>query len=85
MELPDKKRLLAQLVGHERRTRSGGKDLFSHYQGGHADLANAVAGACVATATRTIERHFYLLDDNPNPGGWVGDVSIAGDRRAAGF
>jgi hypothetical protein len=50
VELLDNKRLLAQLTGLERRVRSGGKDLVSHYAGGHDDLANAAAGACVMVA-----------------------------------
>jgi hypothetical protein len=47
VELLDNKRLLAQLTGLERRARSGGKDLITHYAGGHDDLANSAAGACV--------------------------------------
>jgi hypothetical protein len=47
VELLDNKRLLAQLTGLERRARSGGKDLITHYAGGHDDLANAAAGVCV--------------------------------------
>ena len=47
VELLDNKRLLAQLTGLERRARSGGKDLITHYAGGHDDLANSTAGACV--------------------------------------
>jgi len=47
VELLDNKRLLAQLMGLERRARSGGKDLITHYAGGHDDLANAAAGVCV--------------------------------------
>jgi len=47
VELLDNKRLKAQLAGLERRTRSGGKDLITHYPGGHDDVANAAAGACV--------------------------------------
>ena len=47
VELLENKRLHAQLTGLERRTRSGGKDLITHFQGGHDDLANAAAGACV--------------------------------------
>jgi len=47
VELLDNKRLIAQLTGLERRARSGGKDLITHYAGGHDDLANAAAGACV--------------------------------------
>ncbi len=47
VELLDNKRLLAQLTGLERRARSGGKDLITHYAGGHDDLANSCAGVCV--------------------------------------
>lgn len=47
VELLDSKRLVSQLRGLERRARSGGKDLVAHYPGGHDDLANAAAGACV--------------------------------------
>lgn len=47
VELLDNKRLKAQLAGLERRTRFGGKDLITHYPGGHDDVANAAAGACV--------------------------------------
>ena len=47
VELLDIKRLAGQLSGLERRARAGGKDLITHYSGGHDDLANAAAGACV--------------------------------------
>ena len=50
VELLESKRLHAQLTGLERRTRSGGKDLITHFPGGHDDLANAAAGACVMAA-----------------------------------
>jgi len=52
VELLDNKRLLAQLTGLERRARSGGKDLITHYAyaGGHDDLGNSAAGVCVAVA-----------------------------------
>lgn len=49
-ELLDIKRLAGQLTGLERRTRSGGKDLVTHYPGGHDDCANAAAGALVLAA-----------------------------------
>jgi len=32
------------LASLERRTRSGGRDVIDHGQGGHDDLANVVAG-----------------------------------------
>ena len=47
VELLDNKRLLQQLRGLERKTRSGGKDRVDHYPGGHDDLANSAAGAVV--------------------------------------
>lgn len=46
-ELLENERLRQQLRGLERRTRSGGKDRVDHYPGGHDDLSNTVAGACV--------------------------------------
>ncbi len=55
VELLDNKRLHAQLTGLERRTRSGGKDLVTHYPGGHDDLCNSVAGSC-AMASRVFFR-----------------------------
>lgn len=50
VELLDNKRLKVQFAGLERRTRLGGKDLIAHYPGGHDDLANAAAGACLMAA-----------------------------------
>lgn len=44
VELLDHQRLLAQLVGLERRTGSGGRDAIDHVAGGFDDLVNAVAG-----------------------------------------
>ena len=47
VELPDHKRLMGQLANLERRVRSGGYDLVTHFPGQHDDLANAAAGAVV--------------------------------------
>jgi hypothetical protein len=47
VELLDSPRLVAQLVGLERRTARGGRDSIDHAPGAHDDLANAVAGALV--------------------------------------
>lgn len=51
-ELPPDPHLRTELLGLERRTRSGGKDVVDHRQspGAHDDLANAVALAAVAAA-----------------------------------
>jgi hypothetical protein len=51
-ELLDSKRLISQLASLERRTRQGGKDLVTHYPGGHDDVANAAAGVCVMATRR---------------------------------
>jgi hypothetical protein len=48
VELLDERRLLAQLLGLERRTARGGRDSIDHAPGSaHDDVANAVAGALV--------------------------------------
>jgi hypothetical protein len=51
VSLLDNKRLIEQLVGLERRTSTAGKDSVNHADGGHDDVANAVAGAIVYAAT----------------------------------
>ena len=45
--LPRHERLVAQLVGLERRTARSGKDSIDHGPGAHDDVANAVAGAAL--------------------------------------
>jgi hypothetical protein len=50
VELLDHRKLLQQLAGLERRTRSGGKDQVDHRPGLHDDVANAVAGVLVLAA-----------------------------------
>lgn len=52
VSLLDDDRLVAQLVGLERRTARGGRDSIDHPPGGHDDMANAVAGAVAAVARR---------------------------------
>jgi len=50
VDLLDNDKLVAQLVGLERRTARGGKDSIDHGPGFHDDLANAVAGALCRAA-----------------------------------
>ena len=50
VELLDHPRLIAQLLGLERRTARGGRDSIDHAPGGHDDVANAAAGALVLAA-----------------------------------
>ena len=47
VELLDHPRLIAQLVGLERRTTRGSRDSIDHGPGAHDDLINAVALAAV--------------------------------------
>jgi hypothetical protein len=47
IRLLDSPRLVAQLIGLERRVARGGRDSIDHMQGHHDDLANSVAGVLV--------------------------------------
>jgi hypothetical protein len=79
IELLENQRLTGQLVNLERRTRTGGKDLITHFPGGHDDLANAAAGVCVMAAdlqTRPIPNIRSLRSDPPLPPG-QGEVAEA--------
>jgi hypothetical protein len=53
VELLDERRLVAQLLGLERRTARGGRDSIDHAPNAHDDVANAVAGAVVNAAVRS--------------------------------
>jgi hypothetical protein len=50
VELLDHRKLLAQLIGLERRTARGGRDSIDHPRGAHDDLINSAALALVACA-----------------------------------
>lgn len=50
LELPDHPKLVAQLLGLERRVARGGRESIDHGPHGHDDLCNVVAGG-VALAT----------------------------------
>ncbi len=52
VQLIDNPRLLLQFQMLERRCVSGGRDKVDHPVGGHDDLANSVAGACVCVGRR---------------------------------
>jgi len=54
IELLDDERLVDQLSGLERRTRSGGKDVIDHPPGAHDDVANVVAGVAATKGTRMV-------------------------------
>jgi hypothetical protein len=63
VELLDSKRAVAQLTNLERRVRSGGKDLVTHFPGGHDDVANAVAGACALARRPAAGPRIRVLGD----------------------
>jgi hypothetical protein len=56
VELLGSRRLLAQLVGLERRVSRAGRDSIDHAPGGHDDVANAVAGALLGTVNQGFTR-----------------------------
>jgi hypothetical protein len=60
VELLDHPRLVSQLCGLERRTARGGRDSIDHPPGQHDDIANAVAGAVLATDAK---RGLFVISD----------------------
>ena len=59
VELLDDSRLIAELIGLERRTARGGRDSIDHGPGGHDDVANAAAGALLLAAE---DEEFIAVD-----------------------
>jgi hypothetical protein len=55
IRLPRHHRLVAQIVGLERRVSRGGKDSIGQPSHGHDDVANAVAGAAAAARQCTYD------------------------------
>jgi hypothetical protein len=55
IRLPRHHRLVAQIVGLERRVSRGGKDSIGQPSHGHDDVANAVAGAAAAARQGTYD------------------------------
>ena len=72
IELLDNQRLLAQLVGLERRTARGGRDTIDHAPGAHDDLANCVAGVAALCVNQPSINYKAWNDDSssedPNDG-----------------
>lgn len=87
LELPDSKRLVTQLVGLERRTRTGGRDKVDHGPGGHDDLANSAAGALVLAAEGDQEGELLgVVDHDIRPFGSPGVEDDGGsDEYAQAF
>jgi hypothetical protein len=72
IDLLDNDRLVAQLVGLERRTARSGKDSIDHAPGAHDDLVNAMAGVCVLVNKRGTFDSSYA---------WVGGPSSEPDKQ----
>jgi hypothetical protein len=78
--LPRNERLVAQLVGLERRTARGtGRDIVDHPPGGHDDLSNAVAGAALLARKPAYDTSLAWIDGSP-----IGDPSSHDTRRSMG-
>lgn len=61
VRLLENERLVTQLVGLERRTSRGGRDVIDHAPGAHDDLANAAAGALSIMSDSASEYTHALL------------------------
>lgn len=62
IDLLDHPRLLAQLVGLERRTARSGRDSIDHAPNAHDDVANCVAGLCAVAIKPGYDIHSGWLD-----------------------
>jgi hypothetical protein len=61
IELLDNARMVAQLVGLERRTSRGGRDTIDHPVGSHDDVSNAAAGVlALVLATNSLGQLGYV-------------------------
>jgi hypothetical protein len=65
--LPRNDRLVAQIVGLERRVAAGGRETITHAEHSHDDLANAVAGAARLAGSTGYSLFSGWLDDGPPP------------------
>ena len=67
--LPRHDRLIAQIVGLERRVSRAGRDSIDHAPGGHDDIANAVAGVIGAISGGGVFNFEFWHDDRVWNGG----------------
>lgn len=79
VELPACDVLTRQLVGLERRTTRGGRDIIDHAPNGHDDRANAAAGLIAAMTKKRAEPRVRGLHDSFSTGMVAkGDEAITG-------
>jgi hypothetical protein len=82
--LPRHERLVAQLVGLERRTaRGSGKDIIDHGPYGHDDIANAVAGAALLARSPGYDSSMSWVDRDDGDDPVSADDAAAADYRRA--
>jgi hypothetical protein len=74
--LPRHDRLIAQIVGLERRVSRAGRDSIDHAPGAHDDLANAVAGVVGAIASGVGSFNFEFWHDDR---AWSGGAPSSDD------
>jgi hypothetical protein len=76
--LPRNDRLVAQLVGLERRTARGtGRDSIDHPPGARDDIANVVAGVALLARAPGYDTSLAWIDGTP-----IGDPSSHDPRRS---
>jgi hypothetical protein len=68
VSLLDDTKLIAQLIGLERRTARGGKDSVDHAPGAHDDRVNAAAGAIVLASRIAAPMSFHVPTTGPSLG-----------------
>jgi hypothetical protein len=89
VDLLDNDRLLAQLVGLERRTARGGRDSIDHAPGGHDDLANVVAGVASLLVKPRYDSTFAWVggdvDDEDEEASYAARYLQQQHRRLFGF
>ena len=73
IEMLDIPRLIAQILGLERRTARGGRDSIDHGPGGHDDIANAVAGVVSLVSRPQLGPRISTLGSD-RPGNYYGGV-----------
>ena len=89
--LLDHRRMRQQFLALERRTTRGGKDSIDHPPGGHDDIANAVAGACLAAIEHAgavpahrLQSHAIGTSYDPMASREQNLVALANEERRAG-
>ena len=68
--LPRNDRLIAQIVGLERRVTRAGKDSITHPDHGHDDVANCVAGVAMSLRFPTYNFAAFAGDNIPGVDSW---------------